>query len=425
MKWVNPGISPHTAGTPLRVLVLSQYFWPENFRINDLALGLEEQGHTLTVLTGIPNYPEGRFFSGYGFFTHRREQWHGINIVRAPLIPRGGGGSLRLALNYLSFACCGALLAPVLCRGQYDLIFVYEPSPITVGIPALVMKFLRRIPIIFWVQDLWPESLSATGTVKSHMVLGLVDRLVRLIYAGCDLVLVQSRAFFDVIQSQGVPPERIRYFPNGAEEFYRPIHPDSATAEARELPTGFRVVFAGNLGAAQDLSTILTAAEILKQHTDIHWIIIGDGRVRNWVADQIKVRGLERSVTLLGRKPAESMPHYFALADALLVTLKKMPVFALTIPSKLQSYLACGRPVVAALEGEGARVVKESGAGFVSQPEDPKGLAAAVLAMYDASAEQRAVMANNGRRYFEEHFERSVLIQHLAQWMREVAHTQC
>jgi colanic acid biosynthesis glycosyl transferase WcaI len=406
----------------MNILIVSQYFWPESFRINDLAEGLKEQGHSLTVLTGIPNYPEGRFFSGYGFFTHRREQWHGINIIRVPLIPRGGGGGLRLALNYLSFAYCGALLAPVLCRGRYDLIFVYEPSPITVGIPALVIKFLRRIPIIFWVQDLWPESLSATGAVTSRLALGLVDRLVRLIYAGCDLVLVQSRAFLDVIQSQGVPPDRIQYFPNGAEELYRPIHPDTATAGAKELPEGFRVIFAGNLGAAQDFTTILTAAEMLKQHTDIHWIIIGDGRVRCWVAEQIKVRGLEDSVVLLGRKPSESMPHYFALADVLLVTLKKMPVFALTIPSKLQSYLACGRPVVAALEGEGARVVEESGAGFVAQPEDPKGLAAAVLAMYDASAEQRAVMGKNGRRYFEEHFERSVLIQHLEQWISEVTH---
>lgn len=404
----------------MKVLIITQYFWPENFRINDLAAGLKEQGHTLTVLAGIPNYPEGRFFSGYGFFTGRHEQWHGINIIRVPLIPRGNGGGLRLALNYISFAFCGAILAPFLCRGRYDLIFVYEPSPITVGIPALVMKFIRRIPVIFWVQDLWPESLSAAGAVKSRVVIGLVDRLVRLIYAGCDLILMQSRAFLDVIRSQGVPLERIRYFPNGAEEFYRPICPDPNMIDVGEIPEGFRVVFAGNIGAAQDFVTILAAAEMLQQHTDIRWIIIGDGRARNWVAEQIRNRGLERTVVLLNRKPAETMPHYFAVADALLVTLKKTPIFALTIPSKLQSYLACGKPVIAALDGEGARVVNESCAGFVSQPEDPKGLSAAVLAMYDAPAEQRIAMGKNGRKYFEEHFERLMLIKRLEQWIHEI-----
>ena len=404
----------------MNILIISQYFWPENFRINDLAVGLKEQGHTLTVLTGYPNYPEGRFFSGYSLFARRHEQWHGINIIRVPLIPRGSGGGLRLALNYISFAFLGAVLAPLLCCGRYDLIFVYEPSPITVGIPALVMKSIRRIPIIFWVQDLWPESLSAAGAVKSRAVLGLVDRLVRRIYAGCDLILVQSRAFFDVIRSQGVPLERIRYFPNGAEELYRPISPDATKTEAREVPEGFRVVFAGNIGAAQDFDSILSAAELLKHQPQIRWIIIGDGRMRNWVADQIRIRGLERSVTLLGRKPAEVMPRFFALADILLVTLKKTPIFALTIPSKLQSYLACARPIVAALEGEGAKVVKESGAGLVTKPESPKELAAALLALYDASAEQRAVMGNNGRRYFEDHFERSVLIKRLEQWMQDV-----
>lgn len=404
----------------MNILIVSQYFWPENFRINDLALGLKEQGHGVTVLTGIPNYPEGRFFSGYGFFTHRHEQWHGVNIIRVPLIPRRDGGSVWLAVNYLSFALFGALLAPILCCGRFDRIFVYQPSPITVGIPALVMKFLHGIPIIFWVQDLWPQSLSATGAIKSRFVLNLVDRLVCHIYSRCSLVLVQSRAFIDVIRSQGVPIERIQYFPNGAEEFYRPIKADSATAEAREMPAGFRVVFAGNIGDAQDFATILAAAEILQQYADIRWIIIGDGRARSWVAEQINNRGLERTVMLLNRKPVETMPHYFAVADALLVTLKKAPIFALTIPSKLQSYLACGKPVIAALDGEGARVVKESGAGFVLQPENPKDLSAAVLAMYDASVVQRIAMGKNGRKYFEEHFERSMLIKRLEQWIYEI-----
>ncbi len=404
----------------MNILIITQYFWPESFRINDLVRGLMERGHEVTVLTGKPNYPGGAFFPGYGLLGRASEDYHGARVRRVPLVPRGRGGALPLALNYLSFACSATLLGPFLCRGRYDAILVYEPSPITVGLPALWLKRLRRAPILFWVQDLWPESLSATGAVRSPTVLAWVEKLVRLIYDGCDRILAQSRAFFAPIEALGVSRERILYYPNSAEALYRPLR---ATPDARVqagLPSGFVVMFAGNIGAAQDFGTILAAAEQLKAQADIHWAIVGDGRMLPWVEEQVRTRGL-RNVHLLGRHHVESMPQFFAMADALLVTLKKEPIFALTIPSKVQSYLACGRPIVAALDGEGARVVEEAGAGLTAPAEDPQALADAVLALACLQPREREAMGARGRAYFEANFEREMLVDRLDGWLREIA----
>ncbi len=406
----------------MKVLIVTQYFWPEEFRINDLALGLRERGHEVTVFTGKPNYPGGRFFSGYGYFGRAREDFHGVRVIRVPLVPRGSGSPLRLVVNYLSFALSGSLLAAFRCTGDYDAILVYEPSPVTVGLPALVLKRAKRAPLLFWVQDLWPDTLSATGAVRSAGILNLVGRLVRFIYRRCDLVLVQSRAFTASVEALGVAPRKIRYFPNSAESLYRPVAAGAqASPEARLLSGGFRVVFAGNIGAAQDFETILSAAEQLRAERDIHWNILGDGRLQAWVADEITRRKLGDTVHLLGRHPVESMPRFFAHADAMLVTLKPDPVFALTIPSKLQSCLACGRPIVAALDGEGARVVTESGAGIAVPSGDAAALAEAVARLHRLPAPQREAMGSKGRQYFEQHFERELLLTRLEQWMNEAA----
>ncbi len=155
----------------MKILIVTQYFWPETFRINDLAQGLIERGHQVTVLTGLPNYPGGKFFEGYGYRGPYRQDYGGVDVIRVPLIPRGNGGGFQLALNYFAFAVSGAVLAPLRCRGSFDAILVFEPSPITVGVPAIVLRALKRVPLLFWVQDLWPESLSATGAVKSRWVM--------------------------------------------------------------------------------------------------------------------------------------------------------------------------------------------------------------------------------------------------------------
>ncbi|MCC7483960.1 MAG: glycosyltransferase family 4 protein [Burkholderiales bacterium] len=401
----------------MRILVVTQYFWPENFRINEIARGLAERGHEVTVYTGKPNYPQGSFHEGYGFFGRSREDYGGVTVVRVPLLPRGSH-RVTLALNYLSFALFACALAPFRVRGAFDAILCYEPSPVTVGLPALALRRLKHAPLLFWVQDLWPESLAATGAVRARWVLRGVEWVVRFIYRGCDRLLVQSRAFVEPLEALGVPGERISYFPNSAESFYRPTAAEEALGEGALLvPAGFRLMYAGNVGAAQDFETILAAAEHLKEHTDIQWIVIGDGRAAPWVRAEVARRGLERSVRLLGRHPAESMPRFFAHADAMLVTLRREPIFALTIPARIQSYLACARPIVAALDGEGARVVRESGAGIAVAAGDPRALADAVLAMARAPAEARADMGRWARAYFDAHFAPERLLPRLERWL--------
>jgi glycosyltransferase involved in cell wall biosynthesis len=404
----------------MKILIVTQYFWPENFRINDLAIGLKERGHDIQVLTGLPNYPSGQLFQGYKYLNRRRENFSGIKVYRAPLIPRGDGGSLRIAVNFFSFALSACVFSQFYCQKKFDLIFVYEPSPITVLIPAITIKVTKSIPLIFWMQDIWPESLSATGAVKSPFILKCVELMVRLLYKGCDNILAQSKAFIPSILRLGGDPRHIKYYPNSAEQLYRPVEVDKEAPERKTLPNGFRVTFAGNIGAAQDFNTILAAAENLKHVHDIHFVILGDGRMLPWVKKEVQRRDLQETFHLLGRYPAEAMPNFFALSDVLLVTLKKEPIFALTIPSKIQSYLACAKPIIAALDGEGAKIIKEAEAGVACPAEDPVALSEAVLRLYKMSDKKLKAMGLSARCYFDKNFEREMLLNQLEGWMRQL-----
>lgn len=403
----------------MRILIVTQYFWPENFRINDLALALRERGHEVVVLTGMPNYPGGRRFEGYGWFSPAQECWNGIDIIRCPLVPRGGGGGLRLAINYLSFALSATLIAPWKCKGRFDAMFVHEPSPITVALPAIRLRKLRSIPLLLWVLDLWPESVSAAGSVKSPLLLTAVGALVRFIYRRCDRVLVQSRGFVDRVIAQGASEDKVRYFPSWAESLFELPPAAAAPTKLPSLPEGFRILFAGNIGAAQDLPSIIEAADRLRCRNDIHWIIVGNGRMAQWLETEIARRRLQPTVHALGRYPLQEMPSLFARADALLVSLKHDPIFALTIPGKVQSYLASGRPILGMLDGEGARIIREAGCGFTAPAGDAGQLAESVLAMTRLSKEQLETMGQLGRAYYDRHFERKSLIDRLEQWLQE------
>jgi glycosyltransferase involved in cell wall biosynthesis len=257
--------------------------------------------------------------------------------------------------------------------------------------------------------------------VRSPFLLKSVEKLVKFIYAGCDRILVQSRAFSERIQAMGVPKEKILYYPNSAEKLYRPIKVETDAPERKMIPNGFRVMFAGNIGKAQDFPTILSAAEKLKSFPEIKWVILGDGTMRSWVEEEVRARKLNDTIHLLGRHPVTSMPRFFSLADALLVILKKDPIFALTIPSKVQSYLACGKPIVAALDGEGARVIDESGGGMAVPSGEAEALAQIVMKMYKMPKPDCERMGQRARRYFEEHFERNALLNRLDGWMKEEA----
>lgn len=396
----------------MRILIITQYFWPENFRINDLALGLKERGHEIAVLTGKPNYPGGTFFKGYSFFKKRREEWNGIPIYRSPLIPRKGGKGIQLMFNYLSFAFF-ATLRSFGIREEFDKIFVFEPSPITVGIPAIIYSKRKRIPIYFWVQDLWPESIKAAGQIKNAFILKRINKLTQWIYSNSKTILIQSEGFRQYILNQGVSNDKIIYYPNSTEGFYKPVCPgERIRGLIPAVP--FKILFAGNIGEAQDFDTILNAAAIVQQQNrDIHFIILGNGRKRPYVEEQILKLGLTPNFHLLGSFPVQDMPDFFSCADALLVTLKKDEIFALTIPSKLQSYLACAKPIIAALDGEGAKIIRESKAGFVSPSGDAGELARHILKMYDLGENARARASENAKRYFLDNFERETLINKL------------
>ena len=404
----------------MRILIITSYFWPENFRINDLAVGIKEKGHDVTVLTNLPNYPSGSFFPGYGVFKKRVEYHQGVKIIRIPQIPRGNGNSVNLMLNYFSSALMLSLFGFLACRQKYDLIFVPQLSPVTIGLPAVLLRKIKAIPVILWILDIWPESLSATGAVHNPRVLELVRSLVRSIYERCDKLLVSSRGFIRSVEETGGYGGRIEYFPNWVEPEYTVDDRQDNAAALPLLPQGFRIMFAGNIGVAQDFVTILAAADQLKELNDIKWLILGDGREAQWVADQVQERNLSGHFHLLGRYPPAMMPAFFAQADVMLMTLKRAPIFTLTAPGKIQSYMACGKPIVAALDGEGAELVVHSGAGVACPAESPAELANCVLELYKMPAEERKRMGERGRMYCAEHFDRERQFAKLEDIMREV-----
>lgn len=411
----------------MKLLVVTQYFHPENFRINDLVEGMVARGHEVTVLTGLPNYPSGRWHDGYRpLFGPWRERLLGASVIRVPMVARGNSAGWRLALNYLSFAFTASTLGAFRAHGRYDAIFVFEPSPVTVGIPAAVCRAMTGAPILFWVLDLWPESLVAASGLRARWALAPVEALTRWIYRRCDRVLAQSRAFFGPLERQGVGSDRLRYFPSWAESVYQPV--DRVVASRGNgvsplmpvLPQGFKVLFAGNIGVAQDFPTILAAAERLRDRRDIQWVVAGDGRMRGWVQQEIERRGLGGTVRMLGPLPMEDMPNLFARVDALLVTLRNEPIFALTIPGKIQSYLACGRPVIAALEGEGAEVIRRARAGIACGAEDPAALAEAVLQMAALPQAERDAIGARARACYLAQFDREQAFRQLERWIAEL-----
>ena len=406
----------------MRILIVSQYFWPENFRINDLVKELVNRGHQVTVLTGVPNYPAGKVFDAYREYPAAFAHYQGADVFRVPILPRGSG-SLRLMLNYLSYVLGACGFGSWRLRGiQVDVIFVYEPSPVTVGLPAVWLGKIKRVPVVFWALDLWPETLSAIGVVRSPRVLGWVARMVRFIYNRCTLVLGQSRGFVESIGKHCDNKAKIRYFPSWAEELFT----SDGVTPAEEVPVVegvFTVLFAGNVGEAQDMPAVLRAAELLRHNLNVRWVIVGDGRKYDWLRNELAQRGLEENVLVLGRFPVERMPSFYAHADALLVSLKQDPVFSMTIPGKVQSYLLSGVPLLGMLDGEGAAVIRDAQAGLVCNAGDHVGLARAVIELAEMPSTERAQLGMNGRHYAETEFGRDQLMNRLEALLDEAVST--
>lgn len=386
----------------MRVLVVSQYYWPESFRITEVVRALKDDGCEVIVLTGQPNYPEGVPFKGYFWWSMGTERHDGVTIFRVPLFPRGYGSALRLILNYVSFICFATAFGPWLLRGRpIDSILVFAPSPILQAIPAIWLAKLKNASLVTWVQDLWPESLRATGFVRNPRLLAIVASIVRWIYRRNDLLLVQSQAFVDSVKEMagGTP---VCYHPNPGDFAF------CERGETKNCPIsfqpGFNVVFTGNLGTVQALETILDSAELLREEVDIAFYLIGSGSRSDWLSAEISRRNLA-NVKLPGRFPPVTMPSIMSRASVLLVSLARNPIMSQTVPSKIQAYLAAGKPIIASLDGEGASVISQAAAGVVSPAEDARELAAAIRFLKGLSEEELERMGNNARAFYERNFE--------------------
>lgn len=391
----------------MRILIVTQYFWPEQFFINDFVRALTAQGHVVEVLTGKPNYPDGKVFDGYAEKGCTQEQWDdGTLIHRVPLRARRAGGGKNLVLNYLSFAVNGLRHGfRTVGHKDFDVVLAVAFSPITSVIPAIYLKWRKKLPLAIWIQDLWPESLSATGFVHNRGILAGVGLMVRAIYGAASLLLVQSEAFRAPVARLS-SARKIVYYGNSSPD------PRSVTPAPCALPPdllatlerSFCVVFAGNLGTAQSLHTILAAARKLKALVACKIVLVGSGSMLGRIRDEVEREGLS-NVVLAGRYPSEQMPHVFDRAGALLVTLNRDAILAQTIPSKVQAYLAAGRPIIGALDGAGAEVIRSAGAGLVCAAEDSDGLADCIRRIYEMDEGERDALAAAGRRFYLEHYE--------------------
>ena len=410
---------PGVEQEPLSILVVSQHYWPETFRINEVVRDLRNSGTRVDVLTGQPNYPRGTTFEGYraAGFGH---EYHpeGYLIHRVPVVPRGSSGDLRRIANYLSFVFSGLALAPWLTRGRrYDVIFVYGVSPILQGLPAILLKRIKRAALVIWVQDLWPDSLLSTGYVRNRQILAAVAALTRFIYRRADLLLAQSRSFVPKIAEMAGRGAHIAYHPNpgdacvAAKRGQAP--PANPTAEDE-----FRIVFAGNLGVAQALETVVEAAARIGDPS-IRILLVGAGSRESWLRQEIARRNL-RNIELAGAYPPDRMPEIFANASALLVTLRRDYSLGLTIPSKVATYMAAERPIIASLDGEAAAIIREAGAGLVTAAEDAQALASAIIAMKAMPGAQRRSLGHAGRAYFERNFAPELLTRSLLQHFRQL-----
>ncbi len=402
----------------MNILIVSQYFSPENFRINDLADELNHRGNNITVLTSVPNYPHGKYFDGYGIFKKNKENINNINIIRSPIIPRGSGSGIRLTLNYLSFVFGAIFSSLQLINKKFDVIFVFEPSPITVCLPAIFIKKIKKIPICLWVLDLWPESVVSASNLNTKFVPSLLNPLVKYIYNKSDKILVSSKGFIDSIKKRGISKNKIIYFPQWAEEIFKPLIPKQKLLE--KIPNhSFKIMFAGNIGEAQDFPSIIETAKILKNE-NIHWIILGSGRKQKWVKKEIVKNKLTDKFHMLGSYPLDRMPEFYAQADCMLFSLKREYIFSITIPAKVQSYLACGKPVLAMIDGEAASVIENSKAGLTCESQNPNKFAKNILKLSKLKKNELNELGNNAINFYNKEFERKMLIDKLENIFTEI-----
>lgn len=402
----------------MNILVFSQYFYPENFRINTLCRELVSRGHSVTVVTGYPQYPYGRIYDGYGFDTPYETEWNGVTICRVKVHPRGSNllGMLRNTVDYVVEANKWVKA----CQEKFDAVFVFEVSPVTVGLPAVSYKKKFGVPMFFNLQDLWPENVEEVLGIRFAPLTWVINRIVDQIYGASNKVLCASNGFADNLRARGVEEGKIVFWPQFC------LDPSLSNAEKPEIygEDTFNIVFAGNLGDAQGLDLMVEAAKELKG-SPIRWYLVGDGRARARLEQKVRDCGVEAEVTFVGRVSEQEADRYVHFADCAYLSFKDNKIFNMTLPAKLQTYLACGTPILAAAGGESAYLVGENGIGFVCRPrlEDLVHTARHASAM---SRQDREAMSRAAREYYEAHFTMDALVAELEEMLRyEISKQEC
>jgi colanic acid biosynthesis glycosyl transferase WcaI len=402
----------------MHILFVTQWYYPEPGTVTkELAETLHAHGHRVTVLTGFPNYPTGKLHPDYPLRLFRRETIGGVSVVRVPLYPDHGKSAIRRILNYVSFSLSCLLIAPWLLLKRADIVHVY--NLITLGPPAWLLSRLHRAPLTYEIQDLWPESLAATGMLTKPWILGLVDRFARWVYRRTSAIRVISPGMLDHLIGKGVPRGHLRAIPNWIDtETYRPVPADGALAEKLGLAGRFNVMFAGNIGFAQNLETVIEAGELLGGMPDVQFVLVGDGADLQRLKELAERRNVAK-VKFLGRHPSESMPGLYALADVLLVHLRDEPLFRITVPHKIYAYMASGKPILAAMAGDAANEVLHANAGMACPPGDPPALADAVRRLRALSPAERQALGENGRRAACTLYQRDRLVGQIEEMFRQ------
>ena len=404
----------------MRVVILTQWYPPEPaVLMKELAESLCARGHAVTVVTGFPNYPSGTIYDGYRVRPWQRERHDAVEVVRVALYPEHSRSGVKRALNYASFAASASVLAPWLVE-RPNVLFVYHP-PLTVGVPGAWLSALWRAPMVYQIQDMWPETLVATGMLSSPTMLRGVARMARWVYARAAAICVISEGFRANLIAKGVPASKVHVISNWVDPaVYRPLPPDQALAARLGISRRFNVLFAGNVGEAQELGVVIEAAQLLSDQPDAQFVIVGDGVALPRLRQEAERRGVT-NVRFLGRLAPDAMPSVYALADVLLLHLKDDPLFRITIPHKIFTYLASGKPILAAVAGDAAEVVCRSQAGVVCPPEDPAALADAVRRLRALSDAERNRMGSNGRVAVARDFGRETLVPRFEAILESVA----
>jgi len=390
-----------------KILVVCQHFWPETFRITDICEGLVEQGYEVDVLCGIPNYPAGKFFKDYGYFKNRRQTHNGVRIIRAPEIPRGNNSNFRIFVNYVSWPFFSLFYVPFLARNKYDRVFVYALSPVFMALPAILIARLKKIKLFIYVMDFWPHSVFSMLDIKSTFWRNAITNMSYWHYRKADgLIGLYKGTQERLVSEVGVDKEKTIYLPQAPEKFYEKDLPDKKLT--KRFKGTFNIVFAGNINPAQCFDIILPAVKKVVDagYGDFKFIILGEGMSKKWLVEEVDKLGLNDYFVFEGLIPVDQVPKYHTIADALIVALSSTPLFEFSVPAKLYSYLASGRPIIAAIDGESQRIIKQSGAGICVNSGDVKGLSKALKTMMDMSKAERTKMGKRGRAYHFKYYER-------------------